>query len=202
MRQAVDLTGKRFGRLTVIERDYSKRTTAWLCKCDCGNMHIATAKHLNNGHVKSCGCLNREPKRVAHNMSHSRIYNIYQTMKKRCYNSKDEHYHNYGGRGIKVCDDWLNDFQAFYDWAMANGYKDDLSIDRINVNGNYEPANCCWATNSQQQRNKRNSVKVKYNGETKTIYEWSEIVGIDPLTIADRIRKGWTAEKALTQKVR
>ena len=143
-----DLTGQRFGRLTVLERTELK----WLCKCDCGNKKIVAGGHLVSGDTKSCGCL-----RIKHGMRNTRLYSIWHGMKERCYNTKHKFYKHYGGRGIKVCEEWKNDFQTFADWALSHGYADNLTIDRIDVNGNYEPSNCQWATNAEQQRNKRNS---------------------------------------------
>ena len=163
-----DLTGKRFGRLIVVERaenyisPQGQARKRWLCKCDCGNMVIVPARSLINDASKSCGCLQKEIAKntfTRHGKRGSRLYIIWSSMKTRCYNGKSRAYKWYGGRGIKICDEWLNDFQAFYDWAMANGYKDDLTIDRIDVNGNYEPSNCRWITISEQQKNKRQKEK-------------------------------------------
>ena len=129
----IDLVGQKFGRLTVIERAENKNgRVAWICKCDCGKFTTVISKTLVNGDTKSCGCYHKDKVSV-HNKSKTRLYNIYVHVKQRCYNSKDDRYKNYGSRGITVCDEWLNDFQAFYDWAMANGYRDDLTIDRIDV---------------------------------------------------------------------
>lgn len=121
-------------------------------------------------------------------------------MKSRCTNTTIKAYKDYGGRGIKVCDEWLNSFEAFYDWAMKNGYADHLSIDRIDVNGNYCPENCRWATRKTQQMNKTNNLLIDFNGEKHTLAEWSEITGINRATIKSRLNAGWTIEKALTTK--
>jgi hypothetical protein len=158
----MDLTGQRYGRLVVMERDFSKRTTAWKCQCDCGNTTIVTSKHLRSkgASTKSCGCLQREGN-PTHRKSKTRLYNIYYSMKKRCYNPQDEHFKYWGARGIKICDEWLgkDGFIHFYDWAMANGYSDELSIDRKNNDGDYEPSNCRCATAYEQVHNRRVSKK-------------------------------------------
>ena len=160
MGKFIDLTGQKFGRLTVIERaDNTKQGQAkWLCQCDCGRKTVVMGKSLRNGNTKSCGCLQKETigyKRTIHGQTNTRFYRIWCGMKSRCYNKKNPHFHLYGGRGIKVCNEWLKDFQTFYDWAIANGYADNLTLDRINVNGNYEPSNCRWITRKEQNNNKR-----------------------------------------------
>lgn len=128
------------------------------------------------------------------------IYRRYNHMRRRCYNEKDHNYKNYGGRGIKICDEWLNDFETFYKWALENGYKKELTIDRIDVNGNYEPSNCRWITMKEQQRNRRTNVRITFNGVTKTQVEWAEELGITGSTIRDRINKGLPLEKVLTSE--
>lgn len=150
----IDLTGKRFGKLVVLERVKRSRKTEWRCKCDCGNETIVQAANLKNGHIRSCGCMISESN-TKHGKWNTRIYRIYHSMKQRCNNPNSAHYEYYGGRGIKVCSEWQDDFQTFYDWAMSHGYSDDLSIDRIDVNGNYEPSNCRWATKTTQSFNRK-----------------------------------------------
>ncbi len=128
-----------------------------------------------------------------------KLHPVWRNMKGRCYNPKHEKYPVYGGRGIKICDEWRNSFQAFYDWAMTHGYQDGLSIDRIDVNGNYEPSNCRFATRKEQGRNIRNNRHVTYKGETKTIPEWSEIAGLPYMVVYSRlVYHGWSVERALT----
>lgn len=163
----IDLTGQRFGRLTVIERDGTDkngRNVMWLCVCDCGGTTRTTTTHLRNGHAQSCGCLFREKLieggektrfATTHGKSRTRLYRILTGMKSRCYNPQSHKYPLYGARGITVCDEWKNSFQAFYEWAIANGYSDDLSIDRIDNDRGYSPNNCRWSTVTEQNRNRR-----------------------------------------------
>lgn len=211
MRKKIDLTGQRIGRLLVIqeEKERSKHgAKLWRCKCDCGNVHLVETGNLTNHTTRSCGCLKWERIKLSntkHGYSNKRIHRIYYNMRGRCYNPHIERFKNYGGRGIKICDEWLgeNGFKNFVKWAMSNGYDDSLSIDRIDVNGNYEPSNCRWITMEMQYNNKSNSHFITFNGETRTLQEWADITGIDRKTISGRIEKcGWSVEKALTTKPR
>ena len=159
MGKLIDLTGKRFGRLLVVEKSESKNGyAAWLCRCDCGNEKIISGNELRKGKAKSCGCLRKEVATktfIKHGKTNTLLYEVWKSMKARCNNLNNKRYSSYGGRGITVCDEWRESFQAFYDWAMINGYREGLSIDRIDNDGNYEPSNCRWATASEQQKNKR-----------------------------------------------
>lgn len=197
MGKFIDLTGKRFGRLTVIKYLCQSK---WLCKCDCGNEKIVKSGNLKNGHVKSCGCLNKEISRnkmITHGYSSTRIYKIYIGIKKRCYNKNYSQFYLYGGRGITICDEWKDSFIYFYNWAINNGYKDSLTIDRIDNNGNYEPKNCRWITQKQQNRNTRHNRLITYNNETHCISEWAEIKNLTYSSLQHRLNRNWTIEKAL-----
>ena len=157
MSKLIDLTGQTFERLTVIKRvENAKNNKAqWLCQCSCGKQKIIKSSNLIRGATSSCGCI-KEEKRLGE-LHNSRLHRIWNNMKQRCLNPKNTNYVHYGKRGITVCKEWI-DFKPFYNWALSNGYKDTLSIDRINVNGNYEPLNCRWATYKEQNNNKRKDI--------------------------------------------
>lgn len=196
----IDLTGKRFGKLTVIEiAGKDKRgQIRWRCICDCGNEKTINGGDLtrkNRPGTHSCGCENKSHK---HGKKHTRLYRIYQGMKTRCYNTNDPGYLYYGAKGIQICNEWLEDFMRFYKWAITNGYSDDLSIDRINVNGNYEPSNCRWATKKEQNNNKSTNLNIEYNGKIQSVEEWSNETGLSKDSIYKRLSMGWSIEKTLT----
>lgn len=198
MNAGSDLKGKRFGRLTVIHLDNTKkkRQSYWFCKCDCGAIKSIRRDCLLSGNTKSCGCLKRDQDTInltthhSHMLSRSRLYNIWLSMKQRCENPKNSSYERYGGRGIKVCKKWSRSSKAFFDWALANGYSDHLTIDRIDNNGNYEPSNCRWVIDKTQCRNRRSNITVEYNNKKITLIELSEITGINHKVLYARYKRG------------
>ena len=200
--------GEQYGYLTVLARTENAKNghSRWICKCRCGKETVVLSYHLKSGKIKSCGCWWQERKheyRKTHGHSNDRIYNIWLAMKNRCYAKSFYRFSDYGGRGIKVCEEWKNNFEAFYNWAMKNGYADNLTIDRIDVNGNYEPSNCRWVTMEVQNLNKRNSHLITYKGITKTMTEWAREVGLPPCVVQYRLNKAkWSVEKALTEPIR
>lgn len=182
----VDLTGKKFGKLTVLGvDDRNTRKTYWNCICECGNVKSARADSLQEGRVKSCGCLKKEQdminltKHHNHYMSGTRIYHIWIGLRNRCNKKTDIRHSNYGGRGIKVCKEWDESFESFYNWAIENGYSKDLTIDRIDVNGNYEPSNCRWVDIKTQCNNRRTNINITIGNTTKTLMQWCEIFNLN-----------------------
>ena len=196
MGQFIDLTGETFGRLHVIERgpNNPRKQATWICECECGKIVRVESGHLRSGHTQSCGCYGHDRSReyhYKHGMTNTKLFSVWKGMRRRCNNPKDPKYSIYGGRGISICDEWALDFQAFYDWSMANGYKDGMSIDRINVNGNYEPTNCRWASRVVQANNTRRNCWVWYGGERLTVAELSRKLDLPYNTVKWRTRKGW-----------
>lgn len=172
----IDLTGKRFGSLTVISRSENQICNGhiramWLCKCDCGREKVIRGTHLRSGAVISCGCVGRKHSveaKIKHGHTHSRLYGVWCNMKNRCYNQNVSCYFRYGGRGIRVCEEWLHDFSAFYSWSMANGYDSnakygDCTLDRIDNDGDYSPQNCRWVTMKEQCQNRKQGNRYHRN---------------------------------------
>ena len=205
MGKLIDLTGKTFGRLTALGRSANgKRGEAyWKCECTCGNVAIVLGAYLRNGHTRSCGCLGSEvtsKRNLVHGGSHLPTYAIWQTMKAKCTNPNSTNWHYYGGRGITVCDRWMESFEAFLE--DMGECPPSHSIERVDVNGNYEPGNCKWIPKSLQARNTRKSVYVTYQGIRKHVLEWAEELGINSCTLHWRLRQGWPIEKVMTPTVR
>ena len=204
MPKLIDLSGKKFGYLKVIERAENTKhgEASWLCECKCGTKKIIGGYRLRKGITKSCGCLNKEmskKKNKTHGMKGTRLYNIWQGIKQRTTNPNHHEYSDYGERGIDICEEWKDSFENFKKWSYENGYQDNLTIDRKNNDKGYTPDNCRWITIKEQQRNRRSNHCLTYKGETKTITEWSEITGLSKQVIRYRISKmKWDVEKTLT----
>ena len=205
MRERIEVTpGQRFGRLTVIreaERQHGHRYI--LCRCDCGNEKSINLNSLVKGMSNSCGCYRREfiaNRNYKHGLTKretkiERLYTIWSGMKYRCCDPNGKGYHNYGGRGITVCDEWINDYTAFKEWSLNNGYAEDLSIDRIDNDKGYSPDNCRWTTMKVQANNTRVNHRVTYQGETHTLSEWGDILGMSDDLISRRLREGMPLER-------
>lgn len=211
MGKFIDLTGQKFGRLTVIKRLLNNKyhCAMWECKCDCDNIVKISSNSLRSKNTKSCGCLQKErAKQTGFKNKRNipnKIRNTLYRMKTRCYNCKSSKYKYYGGRGIKICSEWLdkeNGMMSFYNWAIQNNYKDGLTIDRIDVNGNYEPNNCRWVTMKEQANNKRNTRFITYNGECHTITDWAKNTGIPLSILRDRANRKWSVERIFNQTIR
>jgi hypothetical protein len=200
----VDRSGEKYGRLDILEAIPNTNPTQVKCRCDCGNIYIGIQSDIVSGHTQSCGCLQREivaKAKSTHQQSGSRLYSVWRGMKERCYITSAINYSYYGGRGITICDEWINSFQAFYDWAMSHGYQDDLTIDRIDNDGNYEPSNCHWTTVKKQSLNKSDNHVVTLNGISKPLIVWCEEHGINYKTVRDRLKRGWSYQDALSKPV-
>lgn len=198
-----DLTGQRFGRLVVKGYSHSNKhgRAVWNCVCDCGNISAVVGGALLRGTTKSCGCHRNDAVaklKLKHGKCGTRLYGIWMAMQSRCNNINFIEYDRYGGRGIAVCEEWQS-FEPFYEWAIANGYRDNLTIERKNNDGNYCPENCRWATYKEQANNTSRNHFLTLNGETHTMVEWSEITGISYHNIRNRVNNlKWSVEKALT----
>lgn len=175
----------------------------WKCLCECGKTCFIDTKSLTTGKTTSCGCYRSEQwhKRITtHGESRSKLYYVWNDMKSRCTDCNSLPFKDYGGRGIRVCDEWLNSYAKFSEWAKENGYACGLTLDRMDVNGDYEPSNCRWVSMKVQGNNKRTNRVISFNGESHTLTEWSEIAGIGKDTIRRRLNAGWDIKDALTIK--
>jgi|SRR6185369_7464456 len=200
MGSKLNVAGKRFGRLTALREDRQMDRTAWLCICDCGTECVRTTKTLRNGMTKSCGCFQIETvKRVTtkHGRTNSKLYGVWKAMRGRCRTKTDQNYRHYGGRGIKICERW-NTFENF-----RNDMGDPeagLTLDRIDVNGNYEPSNCRWVTMKEQTRNKRNSLLLTFNGKTQIIPDWAKELNLVASTLYARASRGLSVQEIFGRK--
>ena len=199
----IDLTGQRFGRLLVIEcvgRSKNQKSI-WRCKCDCGKEKIILAASLRNGRSQSCGCLHNElliKTFTTHGLGNTRLASIKKGILKRCYKPKCKSYKGYGERGIYVCEEWLNNPSAFFEWSLSNGYEDHLSIDRIDNDGPYSPENCRWATQTEQANNTRRNRILTLNGVSQSPASWARELKVNVGTIYSRMHQNWTDEEILT----
>lgn len=196
----IDLTGSKFGSLTVLKEVGKTKNNMklWECECSCGNRVVVPTNNLKSGHTKSCGCAWKNSI-TKHGKCDTRLYSIWRNMKQRCYNCKNKAFNNYGGRGISVSNEWKESFERFYEWSISHGYSKDLQLDRVDNNGNYEPENCRWVTRTENNRNKRTNHFITFNEETHTLKEWGELKGINYQVILWRLKKGWSLEDALTK---
>lgn len=204
-----DRRGERYGRLVIkrFVRTAPGWNYFWECECDCGKSVTVSLSNLLGGSTKSCGCLRRDQnvKRwTKHGQAKTgratRLYRTWSHMRLRCNSPKNQDYRYYGARGIRVCDEW-NEYAAFEAWALANGYRKDLTIERIDNDGDYTPDNCAWVPRSVQARNRRNNRRLDHDGRSLTIAEWAEVLGISAANIRNRLHMGWDVHRALTTPV-
>lgn len=195
-----DLTNQRFGKWTVIRRlPNRKRALMWECLCDCGTIAEVHGTSLKSGTSTQCrNCRNSNPHHCTHGLTHHPLYRVWQRMKGCTTNPNHQDYEWYGGKGIRVYEEWFNDFVKFYEWSIANGYRHGLTIDRKDSNGHYEPSNCRWIPFKEQAVNKTTSVYLTHEGVTRTISEWSEVTGIKYNTLYNRFIKGLPSDKILS----
>lgn len=203
----IDLTNKTFGRLTVISRaeNNSLGQARWLCKCSCGKTKEVLGSNLRRGLIVSCGCYKNSQAKErlsTHKQSKTRLYRIYHNMLNRCYYEHNDNYKWYGNKGIKVCAEWKNSFEAFLLWANKHGYTENLTLDRIDSTKDYSPENCRWVTIKRQQNNRKDNVYIVYNGKKQTLSDWSKDLGINRVTLWNRLfHSKWSIDKAFNTKV-
>ena len=193
MSKFIDLTGQRFGMYLVVSRAGNIGSqTAWNCLCDCGNTRIVQGNNLKSGTSSSCGC-----RKIKHGQKGTRLYDIWRGMKGRCYKPNHKYYARYGGRGITVCEEWKNSSKAFFEWAMANGYEEHLTLDRIDNDKGYYPDNCQWSTKTEQNNNRCSNTIIEINGKTQTLAQWATETGISYQTIYKRYQRGKRGENLI-----
>jgi hypothetical protein len=197
--------GEKYNRLTVVAEAENKHSNRYIfCKCDCGRYKTIALSQLLNGNTKSCGCLKKElriKQNIIHGLAKHPLYRVWSSMKRRCFNSNDESYKNYGARGIVVCSKWMV-FKEFYIWAINNGYARGLTIERVDNDGNYDPSNCKLVPLKEQSKNRRSNHWIKHNGETKIMSQWAIDLNINYGTLKDRLHRGWTIKKALETPIK
>ena len=201
MSKMIDISGKKFGRWTVIQKDKSDKAgiAVWLCRCDCGKESLISGNSLRSGNSISCGCFRKEnPNHKTHGQSETKVYLVWRSMIARCYNKNVIAYKDYGGRGISVCDKWRDSFENFISDMGLPPPKH--TIERKNNNGNYEPENCLWASYKVQANNRRGNRIIVINGISKTMSQWSEEYGVKVGTIWSRLKNGWSPELAVFKK--
>lgn len=209
MPQIIDLVGQTFNALTAVKLiGRRNKHTVYLCKCKCGKETEVLSNNLRRGHTKSCGCESEKNKAkfvessTSHGLSNHPLFESWIGMRNRCYYKKHNRYKNYGGKGITVCDEWKDNFQAFYDWAIKNGWEKGLSIDRKKNYLNYCPENCKFSTTGEQNRNRTSNKQITIEGVTKILIEWSEVSGVKYETIRKRLKNGWSAKEAVFDKIK
>lgn len=210
MGSKIEKIGQKFGRLTVLEFKARNKQydSLWLCRCECGNEKVIAGGKLFSGHTKSCGCLQKErtsEAKVKHGLyfndsgKRAKLYRVWIGIKERCTNPNNKKYSDYGGRGISISNEWI-DYINFHNWAIGNGYCEGLTIERIDVNGNYEPNNCKWIPQSEQSKNRRDCHRIEFNGSIRLLTDVCSELGINNKAVAQRLRRGWDVQKALTTK--
>ena len=199
MSKLIDLSGQRFGRWAVLSRGPNNKHghTMWHCQCDCGRERVVQDVNLRSGNSRGCKSCQTKRLKTTHGLSRTKLYNVWQHIIQRCENPSNKDYKYYGGRGIKICVEWREDFMAFYTWAMANGYSAKLGIDRIDNDGDYEPSNCRFVTEKAQLRNSRRNRLIKIGKETKPISVWAEQTKINQATLRGRLNRGWPERRLL-----
>lgn len=203
MTAELNLIGQKFGRWTVVSRAPKGRQkgSVWNVVCDCGTEAVRRASKLKSGHTQGCKACAPEyftPANKTHGATDTRLYGIWEKMKDRCGNPNSDHFRSYGGRGISVCAEWSSNFVAFQKWALSHGYVDDLTIERNDVNGDYEPSNCCWITMREQARNRQNTKRYEYKGQLLMADEISTLCGLPAEIIRNRLKLGWSMDEATT----
>lgn len=194
-----NLNGKTFGSWYVLDAHERRgHNIVWLCRCVCGKEKYVPGYELKNGHSKSCGCQRRS--RLKHGMTDTKLYNVWYAMRERCRTKSTTAWYRYGGRGISVCDEW-DDFKVFYKWAIENGYQEGLTLDRIDNDGNYEPSNCRWISMKKQCQNRRNSIIIEHDGQTRSLSEWADYYGVPYSRAIQRYRANMSFDRIFTKGI-